>query len=65
MRQRRGENEEECERRTGAAKENGGVLLNLILSYRGNTGSYENTAPAGGPSYAPDVEKGKGEEEGE
>ena len=65
MRQRRGKNEEECERRTGAAEKNGGVLLSLILSYRGNTGPYGNTAPAGGPSYAPDVEKDKGEGEAE
>ena len=65
VRQRRGKNEEECERRTGAAEKNRGVLLSLILSYRGNTGPYENTTPAGGPSYAPDVEKGKGEGEAE
>ena len=60
VRQRRGKNEEECERRTGAAEKNGGVLLSLILSYRGNTGPYENTAPAGGSNYAPDIENGKG-----
>ena len=65
MRQRRGKNEEECERRTGAAEKNRGVLLSLILSYRGNTGPYENTTPAGGPNYAPDVEKSKGEGEAE
>ena len=65
VRRRRGKNEEECERRTGAAEKNGGVLLSLILSYRGNTGPYGNTAPAGGPSYAPDVEKEKGEGEAE
>ena len=35
--------------------------LGCTTSYRGNTGTYGNTAPAGGPSYAPDVEKGKGE----
>ena len=60
VRQRRGKNEEECERRTGASEKNGGVLLSLILSYRGNTGPYGNTASAGGPSYALDVEKGQG-----
>jgi len=65
VRQRRGKNEEKCERRTGAAEKNWGVLLSLILSYRGNTSPYGNTAPAGGPSYAPDVEKGKGEGEAE
>ena len=61
----KGGNEEECERRTGAAEKNGGVLLSLILSYMGNMGPYGNTAPTGGPSYAPDVEKGKGEGEAE
>ena len=40
VRQRRGKNEEECERRTGAAEKNGGVLLSLIHSYRGNMGPY-------------------------
>ena len=34
MRQRRGKNEEECERRTEAAEKNRGMLLSLILSYR-------------------------------
>ena len=54
---------EECERRTGAAQKNGGMLLSLILSYRGNTAQYRNTAPVGGPSYASDVAKGKEERE--
>ena len=39
--------------------------LGCTTSYRGNTGTYENTASAGGSSYAPDVENGKGEEEAE
>ena len=65
MRQRRGKNEEEYERRMGATEKNGGVLLSLILLYRGNTGPYENMALAGGPSYALDVEKSKGEGEAE
>ena len=59
VRQRRGKNA------TGAAEKNGGVLLSLILSYRGNTAQYRNTTPAGGPSYAPNVAKGKGEGEAE
>jgi len=51
----KGKNEEEYERRMGVC----------FLSYRGNKAQYRNTAPAGGSSYAPDVEKGKGEREAE
>jgi len=31
----------------------------LIVWYRGITAQYQNTAPAGGSVYAPDVAKGK------
>jgi len=34
--------------------------LDCTTSYRGNMGTYGNMAPIGGPSYAPNVEKGKG-----
>ena len=37
----------------------------LILWDRGITAQYPNTTPAGGPSYAPNVAKGKGEGEAE
>jgi hypothetical protein len=36
-----------------------------LIVTRGNTGQYENTTPASGPRYAPNVEKGKGEGEAE
>jgi hypothetical protein len=40
---------------------NGATSLSALSDC--NQGQYENTVPASGPRYAPDVEKGKGEGE--